>query len=279
LGVLGLALMKKSPRKVLCFFGPFALLPLFGHVFTNYLVTGGWKPAYAYKQAYDFPGSYWKIDPATGRLVGSRIDPATGKTVLQFPEGIDNQYEPWHIYLFHMLIGHHGIFSLSPIFVLTVLGLIRQLASPKTPAPSTGISDSPDMPSATDLKSVQITFEGGPERTKQTSEEVPARIGLRFFAYLTIGLTLLLVVFYLFFAGQRNYGGISNGLRWLFWLIPLWLIFLPLGLERGMTQRGFRIMTMLFLLVSVASTFYASRNPWTRPWLQQWLYYHQWIRY
>jgi hypothetical protein len=279
LGVLGLALMRKSLKKVLCFFVPFALLPLLGHLFTNYLVTTSWKPAYAYKQAYEFPGSYWKIDPATGRLVGSRVDPATGKTVLQFPEGIDNQYEPWHVYLFHMLIGHHGIFSLSPIFVLTVLGLIRQLSSPKSLLSSAETRVSPDTPSGMDLKSSLGSSQGRPEGRGQASGKGPPETGLGFFAYLTIGLTALLVVFYLFFAGQRNYGGICNGLRWLFWLIPLWLIFLPLGLEGRVSRRGFRIMALFFLLVSVASTFYASRNPWTRPWLQQWLYYHQWIKY
>jgi hypothetical protein len=264
---------------VLCFFVPFALLPLLGHLFTNYLVTGSWKPAYAYKQAYEFPGSYWKIDPSTGRLVGSRVDPVTGKTVLKFPEGIDNQYEPWHVYLFHMLIGHHGIFSLSPIFVFTVLGLIRQLGSPKLPVSSAETRVSPDTLSGMDMKSPQDSSQGGPEGRGQASGMSRTGIGLGFFAYLTIGLTALLVVFYLFFAGQRNYGGICNGLRWLFWLIPLWLIFLPLGLEGRVSRRGFRIMALFFLLVSVASTFYASRNPWTRPWLQQWLYFHQWIKY
>ncbi|HVN83030.1 MAG TPA: hypothetical protein VMW38_28870 [Terriglobia bacterium] len=279
LGVLGLALMRKSFQKVLCFFVPFVLLPILGHTFTNYLVTRSWKPAYAYKQAYEFPGSYWKIDPATGRLVGSRVDPTTGKTVLKSPEGIDNQYEPWHVYLFHMLVGHHGIFSLSPIFVLTVLGLIRQLRPSKLPLSSGGTLISSDTPPAMDSKPFQFSSRWGAEGWREESGKDPRVNGLNFFACLTIGLTALLMVFYLFFAGQRNYGGICNGLRWLFWLIPLWLIFLPLGLEGRVSRQGFRIMALIFLLVSAASTFYASKNPWTRPWLQQWLYYHQWIKY
>jgi hypothetical protein len=46
---------------------------------------------------------------------------------------IDNQFEPWYVYLFHMLVGHHGVFSLSPIFVFTVIGLtflLKQRANP-----------------------------------------------------------------------------------------------------------------------------------------------------
>ena len=127
LAFMGVGLLWKSPKRTLLFFAPFAFLPLSGHFITNYLATGSWKPAYANKRAYDFPGSYWKIDPSSGRLVGSRTDPVSGKTVLQFPEGIDNQYEPWPVYLFHMLIGHHGIFSLSPIYFLTALGIRRVL--------------------------------------------------------------------------------------------------------------------------------------------------------
>jgi hypothetical protein len=131
-----------------------------GHLYTNYKVTGSLEPPYAKKAAYDFPGSYWKIDPATGRLVGSKMDPATGQVTLNVTTGIDNQFEPWYVYLFHMLVGHHGVFSLSPIFVFTVIGLAFLLNQP---------------PTRSDL------------------------------ALLTIFLPWF-CSFYIFFAGQRNYG-------------------------------------------------------------------------
>jgi hypothetical protein len=279
LGVLGLALMWKAPRKVFFFFIPLALLPVLGHLYTNYLVTGTWKPAYAHIEAYDFPGSYWKIDPASGRLVGSRVDPKTGQTVLQFPEGIDNQFEPWYLYLFHMLIGHHGIFSLSPIFILSFLGLRRSLG-PQSPAVS---GDQPlgllaDLP-IEDRNRPADSLSEKLDRGAQVSPGVVPMPALRFFAYVTLGLTIELLIFYIFLAGQRNYGGICNGLRWVFWLIPLWLLFLPLGLAGWVSRRRFRAIALVFLLISAASVFYASRNPWTRPWLQQWLYYHHWIQY
>lgn len=233
--VFSVALLWKAPQRTLAFFLPFALIPLAAHFYTNYKVTGSLEPPYAKKAAYDFPGSYWKIDPATGRLVGSKTDPATGQVTLNVTTGIDNQFEPWYVYLFHMLVGHHGVFSLSPIFVFTVLGLtflLKQSANP-----------------------------------------------LKELALLTIFLTVVLLIFYIFFAGQRNYGGMCNGLRWLFWLIPLWLMSLPFGLQHRSSSRRFRALALIFLAISAASTFYATRNPWTRPWLHEFLYYIGWIRY
>ncbi len=235
LAAMSVGLALKSWRQTLWFFLPFALVPIAAHFWTNYLVTGDLAPAYADKSAYDFPGSYWKLDPATGRMVGSKTDPATGQIVLNSSVGIDNQYEPWYIYLFHMLVGHHGIFSLTPVFVFSLLGFMRLNKEPGNP--------------------------------------------LRPFGLLAAGLTVLLLIFYTFFAGQRNYGGMCNGLRWLFWLIPLWLLFLPSGLAWKASHRNFRGLALIFLLISVASTLYATRNPWTRPWLHEFLYYLQWISY
>jgi hypothetical protein len=235
LAVLSAILLWKAPQRTLAFFLPFALIPLAGHFYTNYKVTGSLEPPYAQKAAYDFPGSYWKIDPASGRLVGSKTDPATGQVSLSVTNGIDNQYEPWYVYLFHMLVGHHGVFSLSPIFVFTVIGLILLLKQPVNP--------------------------------------------LKGFAFLTVFLTAVLFVFYIFFTGQRNYGGMCNGLRWLFWLIPLWLMSLPFGLQHRSSSRWFRALALIFLVISATSTFYATRNPWTRPWLHEFLYYIGWIKY
>ena len=229
LAALFFGLIWKHPPATLLCFVPLALVPLAGHVVTNHRVTGDWTPAYEHKQWYEFPGSYWRIDPETGRLVGTKTDPATGQVAID-REGIDSQYEPWYVYLFHMLIGHHGIFSLSPIFVFTVAGIWRVLAR-------------------------------------------PGKQPLRAFALLAAGLTVLLLAFYTVAPalgiGQRNYGGMCNGLRWLFWLIPVWLMFLPDGLEAKASCRWFRGFAIVCLVISAASAFYATRNPWTRPWLQE----------
>jgi len=228
-------LLWKARRQALLFLLPFALIPVGAHFETNYAAVGSLKPAYADKASYVFPGSYWKIDPASGRLVGSKLDPATGKESIALNKGIDNQYEPWPVYLFHMLLGHHGIFSLSPIFIFSLIGLWRR-----------------------------IRARGDP---------------LRPFALLTVSLTLLLLVFYVFFAGPRNYGGGCSGLRWFFWLIPLWLMFLPAGLAGKTDSRWVRGLACAFLLISAATVFYAAPNPWSKSWLHEFLYQMKWISY
>jgi len=116
---LGAGLVWKARRQTLIWFLPFALLPLAGHFWTNYLVTGGLLPAYFNKSAFVFPGSYWSIDPISGHLMGEKL--------------IDNIYDPWPVYLFHMLLGHHGILSLSPIFIFTIIGAWRFLRSRGSP--------------------------------------------------------------------------------------------------------------------------------------------------
>ena len=65
----------------------------------------------------------------------------------------------------------------------------------------------------------------------------------------------------------RNYGGSTQGLRWLFWLIPFWLLVLPKGVEAGQYRGWVRWLSLLALSVSVISVGYALRNPWTHPWI------------
>ena len=43
-------------------------------------------------------------------------------------------------------------------------------------------------------------------------------------AYLTTVLTIVVLAFYTWNPKARNYGGSTQGLRWLFWMIPLWLL-------------------------------------------------------
>ncbi|WP_166820293.1 DUF2029 domain-containing protein [Thalassoroseus pseudoceratinae] len=91
-------------RTLLCFV-PAALIPLAAFFVTNYLVTGGVKPFYAYygTETYEYihqgVPSYW-----------------------MFPRGIDANTESTAVYFMHCVIGHHGILSLTPIFLFGWLG-------------------------------------------------------------------------------------------------------------------------------------------------------------
>lgn len=102
---LFLILLKANPKKTLLCFVPLALVPLGGFFWTTYLATGGWKPFYLFygteKYRFVFEGkpSYWLN-----------------------PQGVDQSRDSFPVYLFHCTIGHHGIYSLTPIFLLTILG-------------------------------------------------------------------------------------------------------------------------------------------------------------
>jgi hypothetical protein len=218
---LGAGLLWKAPRQTMTWFLPFALLPLLGHFWTNFHVTGDLRPAYLHGEAFQFPGSYWTFDPIAGRPMG--VGP------------MDRIYESWPVYLFHMLVGHHGIFSLSPIFIFTLIGVWRLL------------------------------------RSRESS--------LWAFAALATFLTLLLLVYYTFFFGLRGYGGMCSGLRFFFWLIPLWLMLLPQGLLGKTAHRRSRGIALAFLLISAISVLYCVRNPWSRPWIQEYLHSMGWLAY
>jgi len=83
-------------RRTLVFFAPAGALPVIGFLVTTYVSTGGFVPYYLMKHTalYNYPGSYWT-----------------------HPQGTDALNEPKAWYIFSFLLGHHGFFSLSPIFL------------------------------------------------------------------------------------------------------------------------------------------------------------------
>jgi len=100
----GFLYLLRDPRRALTLFLPFALLPLAALALTNYLAIGEVIPAYAKFGGpwYEYPGSHW-ANPGKG--------------------GIDFANETIIVYAFHVLIGHHGLFSLTPVFLLSFAGM------------------------------------------------------------------------------------------------------------------------------------------------------------
>jgi hypothetical protein len=121
-----------------------------------------------------------------------------------------------------MTFGHHGVFSLSPIFLFSMIGAIRVALGREKP---------------------------------------------RALAWITLILTASMLAFYTWNPTARNYGGSTQGLRWLFWVIPFWLALLPQGVEAGQDRRWIRWLTVAALMVSIFSVGYALRIPWSHPWL------------
>jgi hypothetical protein len=84
---------------------------------------------------------------------------------------------------------------------------------------------------------------------------------------MTTLLTVAMLAFYAWNPKARNYGGSTQGLRWLFWLIPFWLVMLPGGVEAGQRWRSVRWLSLAALAVSAVSMGYALRSPWSHPWI------------
>lgn len=91
-------------QKTLKYYVPAAIVPLALFFATNWYVTGGIKPFYAYygKEPYVYVHegipSYWSD-----------------------PQGIDANTESTPVYAFHCLLGHHGLLSLTPAFLMSLL--------------------------------------------------------------------------------------------------------------------------------------------------------------
>lgn len=158
--------------------------------------------------------------------------------------------EPRHLYAFHLLFGHHGWFSLMPIMLLSLLGMALGLLG----LPSPSLSSPPPSPSAP-----------------------PARTTMRLLALFSLLVSLVVFGFYLL--RSDNYGGWSNGPRWLMWLTPMWLLCLLPVLDRLALHRLGRGLALLLLVLSMLSMNYQLWNPWRHPWIYNWMDANRWINY
>jgi hypothetical protein len=248
---LGLVLLWRDPRRTLLLYAPAALLPLAALLGTNYLALGQWRPAYSEFGGpwYEYEGSHWRAAPG------------------QVKRGIDwaARYEGRATYAFHLLLGHHGLFSLSPVLFLTVAGVVLGLRA-RPSSSSVGQAFQPDA---------SVRQAGKPDLREEGGE---GRAALPAWLYaLTAGLSLLVIGFYL--VRSDNYGGFTSGPRWLMWLWPLWLLCLLPAVERLGRRRWGRLLCLALLGLSVLSASYPAWNPWRHPWIYNWLDAHGLIPY
>jgi hypothetical protein len=95
----------------------------------------------------------------------------------------------------------------------------------------------------------------------------------------SVAMTVWVLAFYLGQTKNYNYGGNTAGLRWAFWLIPLWVLSILPALERFQLHRHTAWIAPCLLGISVFSAAYPSRNPWQPPWLQTWMESRGWVDY
>ena len=208
--------------------------------FTNWLAHDTLVPPYGHRGfgeaiAIDPPGATWNPNNwydyswprSDGRIVSS---------YWRNPGGIDKGEQSIAAYTFHVLIGHHGIFSLTPAWLLVIPGLLY-LRSPQHDTSST-----------------------------------EARIFKRRIALAITVVSVAVICFYLSRPQiDRNYGGMTSGFRWAFWLAPLWMAAVVPAADRLSKSHWGRSCALILLFFSVLSAAFPTWNPWTLPWLHQWL--------
>ncbi len=118
-GALGAALLWKSPRGVLMGFVPAALLVGAGFFWTNWVAHQDLRPPYAHRGEGD---NWYDYEYKRGPHATREIDSYWRNRV-----GIDRGEEHRAAYVLHVLVGHHGVFSLTPVWILSFAGMLMWL--------------------------------------------------------------------------------------------------------------------------------------------------------
>ena len=63
----------------------------------------------------------------------------------------------------------------------------------------------------------------------------------------------------------------------MFWLAPLWAVVATPAADRLAASRGGIALLLILLTLSAVSVAAPTWNPWTLPWLQQWLTHLGWL--
>jgi hypothetical protein len=228
-GLLGLGFLFRWPRETLLAATPAALVVAVAYFGTVYAAHGTWVPPYG--QRADENNWYRYEFHRNGKVVESYWNDRLKRSP------VDQGEEDQATYALHALVGHHGIFSLTPIWLLTIPGLALYF---------------------------------------RRDGETDSRRALA--AFIAI-LSLVCIVFFLLRPlDDRNYGGTSIGFRWVFWLAPLWLIGLLPAADWCATTRTRRTIAAVLLGLSAISVSFPTWNPWTHPWLMQFMHYLGWVR-
>ncbi len=95
-------LLRVDARRTALYFVPLGALPIAAFFVTNLFHTGSWLPYHRmfFPEYYEYPGSAWHPRPGT-----------------------EPRPRPKTLYVFNILVGHHGIFLLTPVFLLSFLGM------------------------------------------------------------------------------------------------------------------------------------------------------------
>lgn len=215
----------KSPRLTLAAALPGAAILVAAALGTNYAAHGTLAPAYSQRHA---EGGWYDYQFRRGKLV---VDSYWRQTTAK--SDIDKGEPSITTYAFHVLAGHHGIFSLTPVWLMSLAGLAMALRN----------------------------------RDVAASGKLQSQIAI---AAAILACTVVCLGFYITRPLEdRNYGGTATGFRWAIWFAPLWLYAMLPAADAMARTRLRRCVAAGLLAVSVLSVSYPTWNPWTLPWLQE----------
>ena len=123
-GLLAFAVCARAARgRTLAWFAPAAAVPLLAFAAATAVQTGGLTPFYlrygtgAYEYVRDGVPSYWLA-----------------------PTGLDAARDGFGTYLFHCTLGHHGVFSLTPVWLLSAWAGVRAVRPANRAHPLAGFA-------------------------------------------------------------------------------------------------------------------------------------------
>ena len=120
--LLFLMLVARFPGRTMKWFIPAAAVPVAAFLATQFIAFGQFKPVYEEfgTKSYTYEGSYWNTPLEMDYFNVPDKKVVDGKTVEVWKE-------PYEVYLLHMTFGHHGVFSLTPIFLFALFGAVREI--------------------------------------------------------------------------------------------------------------------------------------------------------
>ncbi len=241
----------KAPRQTILAFLPAALVIVVPFFATNWIAHHSLSPPYAHRELETAPQN--QASQTTGKLQANYFEDKfttdSGQTVTlrgnrdnwydyeftrtdgektesywRNPKGVDIGEPSIDKYVLHLLVGHHGIFSLTPIWLLAIPGIVW-------------LGWGKDYRLRTAAISIML-------------------------------LSIVCIAFYILRPQpERNYGGMSSGFRWAFWLAPLWLFAMLPAIDRMANRRWARLLACLLLGLSALSAAFPVWTPFTEPWL------------
>ncbi len=118
LAAIGVGLLCKAPRQTLYAFAPGVLLVAAAFFTTNWIAHKSLAPPYMHRSGQGEENWYDFTYEKNGRTIES---------YWRNPKGLDCGEKSSAVYALHSLVGHHGIFSLTPIWLLSIAGTLLWL--------------------------------------------------------------------------------------------------------------------------------------------------------